>query len=282
MIRILVLLLGFLVAATALAAGPDVDEYLFAGADAQYRGDLTAAAAAFEKALAVDPQNEFALNQLGLIQAKTERFDEAAALFDRVIAAAPDNTYARVMRGVLYLRAGDVAKAVGQFQETVRFDPQNANGWYFLGVVYLVEHNLQEAVECLRKAQAAGSDDPETHYRLGLAFSGLDMTANAELEFQRALALNPKHTKALTALGWVLFNDGRRDDAVAAWKTVLTVNPQDAEAQLSLAKVLNDEAYAAYQAGKPEAAKALWTETLRFEPKNKAAEYYLGRLAKKK
>jgi tetratricopeptide (TPR) repeat protein len=281
MARILVLLLGLLLAGTALAAGPDVDELLFAGADAQYRGDLGSAAASFEKALAADPGNEFALNQLGLIRAKTERFDEAAKLFDRVIAAAPDNTYARVMRAVLFLREGQVAKAMEQLTETVRLDPANANAWYFMGVVYLVEHNLQEAVACLRKAQAAGSDDPETHYRLGLAFSGLDMSANARLEFERALALNPKHTKALTALGWVLFNAGEREPALESWKKVLEVNPQDAEAQLSLAKVLNDEAYAAYQAGKPDAAKALWTETLRFEPKNKAAEYYLGRLKKK-
>ncbi|MFW5490490.1 MAG: tetratricopeptide repeat protein [Desulfovibrio sp.] len=260
------------------AHAKSVDDYLFMGADYNYRGLLEKAATAFGKALEMEPDNEFALNQMGLISAKLGKFDQSAKYYEQVINAAPQNTYARVMRGLLYLHEDKVKPAFEQFREAVRIDPNNASAYYFMGVIYLVEHNMTEAIQYLRKAQTVGSDDPETHYRLGLAFQGLDMTANARLEFNRTLELNPKHTKALTALGWLYHNTGHPDRGLKTWEQVLKINPKDADARLSISKVLNDEAYTAYQNKDNALAGKLWEQTLQYEPSNKAAKYYLKKI----
>ena len=256
----------------------DINDYLFQGADYHYQGKLDEAGQVFKQALQIETNNEFALNQLGLIYAKQEKFKEAVKLFRRVVQVSPENTFARVWLGILSLQENRVNTAAKQFNETLGIDPNNANAYYFLGVIYAVEHNPVKAVEYLRKAQSVGSDDPETHYRLARAFLGLDMVYNAQLEFERTLALSPKHTKAMNLLGWVLYNRGEKKLAFKKWEQVLKINPKDAEARLSLSKAYNDEAYAAYKAGRAAEARGLWKKTLAHEPNNKAAKYYLRKL----
>ena len=268
-------LLFFLMAHFCFAA--DVNDLLFKGADYHYRGKLTEAAAAFKQVLKIDPQNEFALNQLGLIYAKQGKFDLAHRQFAKVVQISPDNTFARIWLGVLLLKDNKVKQAFNEFQKTLAIDPNNANAYYFLGVIYAVEHNLKQSIKYLRKAQSVGSDDPETHFRLANAFAGLDMVYNARLEYERALELNPRFTKALNALGWLYYNSGETKKAIEVWKKALRIN-SDPEARHNLAKVYNDLALSSFKAGDKSRARKLWRETLKYEPKNKSAKYYLRKL----
>ncbi len=136
------------------------------------------------------------------------------------------------------LKDNKIKEATSQFEEVLKLDPYNANAYYFLGVVYAVEHNLKQSILYLRKAQEVGSDDPETHYRLALAFLGLDMVYNAELELKKALELNPKYVKALNELGWVYYNRGEVDRAIKTWDKSLKINAKNNEARYNLAKVI--------------------------------------------
>lgn len=256
----------------------DLADLLFQGSDFHYSGDLKQAAAMFQKVLQQDPTNEFALNQMGLVQAKQENFAQALKAFEQVRQHYPDNTFARVWIGVLLLRENQRDRAYREFQQTLQIDPRNANAWYFLGVIYAVEHNLAQAVTHLRQAQEVGSNDPETYYRLALAFTGLDMPHNAQLAYEKALELNPRHTRSLNALGWLLFNQGSKASALQTWQKVLGINPQDPEAGFNLAKVYNDDALAAFRAGQKAEARKLWEKTLAHEPGNRAAKYYLQKV----
>ncbi|MFV0350580.1 MAG: tetratricopeptide repeat protein [Halodesulfovibrio sp.] len=259
---------------------PSLDERMLRAADLHYKGQLQAARTLFGQVVRDDPDNAFALNQLGLISAKLERFEDAERFFAGVAAKHADNTFARLWLGVLNLQSGRKDEARRYFGQVLKIDGRNADACYFLGVMAAVDHDGARAVEWLRKAQAFGSDDPETHYRLAGAFLSMDMPMNARLEFERTLALNPRHTKAMHGLGWVLFNQGYEDHAVRLWEKVLKINGADAEARSSLAKVMNDRAYAAYEKGNSRLAAELWERTLRYETDNKAARYYLRKLGR--
>jgi len=270
------LLLFVLFCAPVFAA--DVDDLIFQGSDYQYRGELDKAARAFSQALKLEPDNEFALNKLAINYVKQEKFDQARPLFEKVLRLSPDNTFARLWIGLLHLKENSTSAAFEEFERILAMDPDNADAYYFIGVIYAVEHNPQKAVEFLRKAQKTSSDDPETHFRLANAFLSMDMAVNAELEFKRTLALYPKHTKALNGLGWLFFNQGDKSLALDSWDQALKINPKDPEARSNLAKVYNDDAFAAYKSGDAAEAERLWKKTLSFEPENKAALHYLRRL----
>jgi Tfp pilus assembly protein PilF len=263
---------------SSLCQARGVDDLLFQGADYQYNNELKKARQAFEQVLQIEPENEYALNQLGLICAKTEDFDRAYELFAKVVNVSPENTFARIWLGVLDLHRNDLKSAFAQFHRTLEIDPNNANGYYFLGVIYSVEHNMQKSIEFLRKAQKVGSDDPETHYRLANAFAGLDMVYNARLEYEKALELNPEYTGAMNALGWLYYNQGNEEKAMEMWKKALTAGSGDPEAGHNLAKVFNDMAYASFKQGNTDRAREIWEKTLKYDSGNKAAKYYLRKI----
>jgi Flp pilus assembly protein TadD len=260
------------------AAAASVTDYLVAGTDHQYRGNLQAAEQAFRRAVQQEPDNAFALNQLGLVLAKQERFDEAAPLFRRVVQTDPDNVFGRLWSGVLLLRMGSVEEARALFREVLQLDSANANAYYFLGVIHFVEHNLTRAVQLFRKAQHADSGDPETHYRLARAFQGLDMVANAELEYRRTLELDPRHVRALDGLGWLLYNRGDTAEAVSTWQRSLELSGKGGEARHNLAKVYNETAYNAWTSGDAQRARLFWNKALDVDPGNKAAKYHLRKI----
>ena len=79
--------------------------------DAVADGDLPAAVAAYQEALAIDPDYADALEGLSMALADLERFDEAVAAAVRAAELMPDEilSYTNVSR--IYQRAGDVPKA---------------------------------------------------------------------------------------------------------------------------------------------------------------------------
>jgi Flp pilus assembly protein TadD len=61
----------------------------------QERADLSGAAAAFEKALRINPSNVRALNNLGLLLLRTGRLQQARPLFERALNVDPDDSFVR-------------------------------------------------------------------------------------------------------------------------------------------------------------------------------------------
>ena len=277
MIRIFCLLLGLLCVSQPVWS-EDVDDLVFKGSALSFQGKVDEAAQIFARVVSLDPGNEFARNQLGLMYAKQEKFKEAEQEFAAVVKHSPDNVFARTWLGVLQLNQGKVDAARKEFKTILSLDPSNANGYYFLGVMHAVDHDMATAVTYLRKAQSVGSDDPETHFRLAQAFAGMDMQANAKLEYERALTISPKFLKAINGLGWLCFNNGDAEKAISLWEKVLSISSNDPEARYNLAKVYNDRAYAAFSKGDKAGARTWWKKTLVYEPGNKAAKYYLRKL----
>jgi tetratricopeptide (TPR) repeat protein len=260
--------------------GSDLSELVFSGADAHYRGDLQTAAADFEAALRLSPDNAFARNQLGLVYAKQQQWTRAMAQFRQVAQMDRDNTFARLWIGILHLQSGNLAEARAAFETVLAIDPDNADACYFLGTLHYIDRDPAEAIRFLKRARDADSQEPETHYRLARAFDNVDMIDNARLEYLRTLALKPTHTGALNDLGWLQYNRGLTQEAIALWKETLRINPKDRDAVLNLARVYNEQAFAAIRAGDAGAAMALWQKTLAVHPTDKAAAYYLSKYSK--
>lgn len=261
-------------------AGPAraVEDLVLAGADALYRGDAAGAQRALAEAVARDPDDDFAVNQLGLALALQERFGEARARFAAVALRSPDNLFAQTWLGVLDLREDDADAARERFRLVLDVDPENPMALYLLGVEAATRRDLGAAVDFFARAGRSGRDDPEVQYRLAEAYRGLDMPENARLCYERVLASDPLRADALVGLGWTLYGRGERDAAVLSWERALAVSPEDAEARAGLAFVLVREGVALAGAGRAQEARARFARALFYEPGNKAASYYLRRM----
>jgi len=253
----------------------DINELIFQGADAHYKGDLDKAIHTFEAAVRFDSSNEFAHNQLGILYTKKGRFDSAYKEFSIVNRIDPHNTFAILWLGILHLRNGNLNLAFERFNNIIQIDPDNADAYYFLGAIYNFRHNPAMAIEYLKKARDSDSEEADTHFRLAKAFHNVDMIANALFEYQRALEIKPTYTKAINEIGWIYYNKGEKKSAINQWKKTLRINSQDRDAIFNLAKAYNDMAWEALAAGRKQKAIKYWQAALKINPDNKASKYYM-------
>jgi Flp pilus assembly protein TadD len=96
--------------APADAENPDYQ----AGRTAVERKDWPAAVASFRKVVAAEPTNADGYNMLGFSLRWMGRMDEAFAAYDRALAINPQHRGALEYSGVAYLKAGKPARAQEQ------------------------------------------------------------------------------------------------------------------------------------------------------------------------
>lgn len=105
------------------AAASAVDE----GVAALDRGDLAAARAAFNKALAANPKDADAHKYLGLLDDRAGNLQAAARHFAEAARLAPASASARNNYGVILLRLGRAREAAAEFEASLRADPEQPN-----------------------------------------------------------------------------------------------------------------------------------------------------------
>lgn len=130
------------------------------------KGDLGGAQAAFERALALDLMNPFALRGIGLI----------------------------------HMRRNDPMTARTYFEQTVRFNPWNVDGFVMLGKNYLMTGDLRQAEAMFSRALALDPKAVDAYVGLGKIYWKLGRAQEAMGYYQRALALDPQEREALKDL----------------------------------------------------------------------------------
>lgn len=115
-------------------------------------GKIDAAAKGYNAVLASDPNNTYALYNLGLI-AQT-RGDNQAALsyYDRSIKSDPEMMSAVYNRALVYRDLGRTQDAITALRKVVKADPKSVGGLYNLGVLLIAEGNVQEGTDLVNRA----------------------------------------------------------------------------------------------------------------------------------
>ena len=136
-------------------------------------------------------------------------------------------------QGLSHLSDKRVSLGLASFQEAARLDPTAPLYHNTLGVVYL--HYLSKPIE-------------------------------AQAEFQRAIDLDPSYAEPLTNLGVTLAQQGRWEDAIAAYRKAILLpiypTPEVAYANLG---------WALLESGKPRESIPEFEAALQLNPELKAA-----------
>ncbi len=218
------------VEALAAAPGaPDSRRIVLARADAA-RGRLQAARERLEAEVATAPTGDAAL-ELGLVLRDMGRREDATKLWQAIVAdRADERTPLSIYREGRALAALDQPRrASAAFQEAAAEapdDPRIPTAWAEL---FLDKHNAKEAAETFETALQA---DPRWVPALVGYASAMadDDPAAARASLDKALAIDPSSVAAHLWLAEQALDGRRLDDAGTAIATILTINPDHAEA----------------------------------------------------
>jgi cytochrome c-type biogenesis protein CcmH len=120
---------------------------------------------------------------------------------------------------------------VAQVEQHLEKNPTDGRGWSVLAPVLARLGRYDDAIRAFRNSITYNGENAERRADLGeaiVASAGGVVTAEAKVEFERAIALNADAIKASYFLGLAAEQDGRAADAASIWRAMLAKAPANA------------------------------------------------------
>ncbi|MGH9436175.1 MAG: tetratricopeptide repeat protein, partial [Terriglobia bacterium] len=155
-------------------------------------GDKAAAAATLAQTIQSNPRNIMPYFQLALLDDQTGDWQKAQGLYQKVLQIQPD--FPQAQNNLAYLMVEhdqnlDVALSLAQ--SALREMPNSPAAADTLGSAYFHRGEYRLAEGMFKQALAKSPSNAEFHYHLGLTYEKLGDGAQAKLELNRVLALDP-------------------------------------------------------------------------------------------
>jgi tetratricopeptide (TPR) repeat protein len=151
-------------------------------------------------ALAVAPGSALAHNGLGLLAVDEGQAQAAAAEFDRAAALDPNNASFLANLGNARRALGDRAGAEHAYRQAMTVSDRSADAANGLGVLLVEAHRPAEAVTWFERALSSAPDFAEARLNLGIALQESGQRARAVDEYRKVLgAPGAEHEKQAAA-----------------------------------------------------------------------------------
>jgi tetratricopeptide (TPR) repeat protein len=264
----------------------------------QAMGDIDGAIADYDQAIRLDPKFVGARFNRGNVYLKNGNFDRAIADYAQAILIDPKFIDAYLMRGHTYERKGDHDRAVADFNQAIRIETGPLQAFMRLGDLLRGQNQFEECADAYSRGIGA-IDKPKkdnwlVFYFRGICYDHENQWAKAELDFKKALELNPDQPLVMNylgfswvdrglnqeeglrlirraleqrpddgyivdSLGWAFYQSAQYEDALTQLKRAVELKPNDP----TLADHLGD---AFWKLGQYSEAKSRWARALTLRP----------------
>lgn len=138
--------------------------------------------------------------------------------------------------GITCLHSGRFSEAHKLLARLLDDPEHRARAQYYLGLVSYQLGKYKNAILYLRQ-HLEDHENPKVHARVGMAYLQLGEVSKAREACNRALALDPTDVQARWTLGCALAEEGRDEDAIRAFKSILEDAPDHAPAFTELVRL---------------------------------------------
>ena len=139
--------------------------------------------------------------------------------------------------GMAAYQQGENGQAEKIFAQILAINPSHADAWNMRGVCCLKMSRLDEAETFIRKAITLKKDSA-FYTNLGIALTQAQKTDEAAAAYRETLALNPDNAQACINLGNLLLKTQALEDAEALYRKAVKLKPDDARALANLGLLL--------------------------------------------
>jgi Flp pilus assembly protein TadD len=217
----------------------DAYSFLRAGIANERTGNYAGAVRTYQRGLAVEPENVELLNSLGFALFQQGKSEEAVATLAKALEVDPRHWKAHNNMALASVDLGELEVAEAHYRESLAIEPQAAI-YSDLGFVLERQGLTDEAVEMYRKSLELDPESATAHYNLGGSLARRGELAAAEGHFRAALAQKPSG-QAHDGLGFVLWKQGRVDEAIASLHAAIEADPKHPAAYDHLGTILVEQ-----------------------------------------
>jgi len=266
-------------------------------------GNLRAAIAKFQRALALDPKLDRVRQDLGVALVKTgdykaaaealqplaerqpqsfpaayfhalalqnsERSAEAEAEARRATTIRPDSADAHALLGIILAGRGAYEPALASLARAIELDPRNFDAQLYLGRARYAMRDLPGATQALRSAVELKPEDPEARFFLATILEAAGDKDAATAEYRNLVASRPQDARGYLGLGALLAKYGQAQDGIAQLRRARELDPENFETNMVLGRELARQ-------GKLEEALTLLRQAAELAPEMPEPHYQLG------
>jgi tetratricopeptide (TPR) repeat protein len=126
----------------------------------------------------------------------TKDYPAARGAYEKALAVDPNNLVALVNLGMAEFQSGDNVKARELLEKAVRLRLETAPAWLTLGIIHMDADRFPEALAALSQATLLDPENPRARNFLGVVIGRQGWIDGAQQELRRAVELDPAYADA--------------------------------------------------------------------------------------
>jgi tetratricopeptide (TPR) repeat protein len=223
-------------------------------------GDAAGAVKILQAILQSNPQNEsvkFWLGKSFYTQGDYQKaIENLNLLADKFPKDSPEQMQTVQMLGLSHYILGHLAEAIPNFEKLVQWQPENNEVAYALGVSYIQTRQPEKSRQTFAKLFSVPTNSASAYLLNAQMHVRQQFEETAEVELNKALALDPKLAQVRFVLGELAIYHAEIDKGVELLKQEIALNPSNSMAYYRLGEGLSrqlkwDEAI-------PPLQKSIW------------------------
>ncbi len=192
-----------------------------------------------EQAYKIKPEDVKVLNAQAQISFNCKEYNKSLEVYRKLLAMDPQNVNAYINMATIFelLRLPDSSKVA--YDKVVELDPNYKDAYYNRGILYLNEAiKIYKRMVTVRDSMELNPKDQGLIDRSKqLVEKQKEFYHLAEMDFQKAVDLDPDDMEAMQYLGQTLFQQEKTDKSIEILEKVVKIDPtnKDAWSTLSIA-----------------------------------------------
>jgi len=195
----------------------------------------------FRRAIEIDPNNDFALESLGVSLSKQGRFTEAEQFYHRALEINPDDVSTLVNFGQSLEDQRKHEEAEPILRRALESEPDNVRALDILGKVLSSQFKLAEAASLFHRALEIDPNNMNVLVSLGMTRVFESKFAEAEPLFHRALEIDPDNKMILELFYATLLALDKHEEAEEVQKRIAAASLGEEGGETAENKVNNNQ-----------------------------------------
>jgi serine/threonine protein kinase/tetratricopeptide (TPR) repeat protein len=200
-----------------------LDFYLLAE-EFRRENDFQRALNHYRRALQIDPNNFWALYQMGLCHMLDGQPAAAVAAYTVCISLRPEEAICYVSRGTAYGDINQSDDALADLAKAQQLDPEFWAVFLNRGAIYLARKEFKEAEADFRRVMELRPQRPGPHHNLSMVYEAQQRYADAESEATAAISIDNGYFKAYSTRAIARLQLDKSVDALADFLKVIELD----------------------------------------------------------